>query len=149
MNDKKMAFLNLVLFAILIAVLASIIKPSQVVMKDKVEIRKISSPILSRIEIKEAQIYDINKIKERKESGPVKEKNTQDMTEVWSKANPQDKANLANGLEKKIKESREALELKPDDKKAKALLVISEALKDLIVNKLKYKVGVDDARQQE
>lgn len=53
------------------------------------------------------------------------------MVEAWRRVKPEDKAKLSDGFDKQITISRETLKVNPDDKHAKNILYISEALKKM------------------
>lgn len=120
----------------------------------KIEIRKISNPILPRSETAGRTIYNIDDVKKPSANESAVEINDlesmykkypgeragENMIEGWSKVKAEDKAELAKGIAEAIKKSEEDLKANPDDQRAKSKLVISQMLQKLIVNNFNYKI---------
>lgn len=150
-NDLKL--INLIVSIVLIAVVFYIVRPLMR-SSDKVQINKVSAPIaMSGSEDEEKTLYDIDKIRPEKPKAQnvnaedlatvyanyPKEDVGDNMSETWSKVNPEEKTKLLQGVDTKISEAREKLKLDPNDKKAKAMLAISESLKNMAANDFNYK----------
>ncbi len=153
MKDKKSGIITLVIIIVVVAALIIALKPPNLGIR-KVEIVKISSPILPAKTAVEETGYDIDKIKRGPEKVSVEkiadiqavyqnypEKDVGDNPVIgWAKANPQDKAKLTEGVDKEIVKLKESLIVNPNDENTKSKLAISESLRKLIANNFNYKM---------
>ena len=158
MEEKKLTYINFTMFIILIVVVFIIFRPIGFVPK-KVEIKTAAvKPIVPQnAQSAEPAIYDIDKIKTKDQK--TVNVDAKDLAEVyanypeedvgsnimknWADADPKDKKDFMDGLDKQIDTHKETVKLEPENKKARNLLKMSETLKKLAQNNFNYKVKVD------
>lgn len=150
MDSKKLLYINIVLFLGLILILV-------IGRKTLVPQTAPKGPAVKKQAVQgAAQVptYDIDKLKTagakvETEAGTLSEvydkypasDTGSDIVKEWSKVSEKDRAEFIQGIDDKISDARQALSLDPNDKKAKHLLKISEALKKLILSEFNYKVN--------
>jgi hypothetical protein len=141
----------IVLVAAVVLAIIFLLKPLQVNV-GKVEIKKISNPILPKMETDAARdIHDIDKIKAGRKSAAEPAGSLQsvyrdyseadagdNMPEKWAKVSAEDKAKLRTGIDQQIQKCAGELKISPEDKKAKTLLKISTMMKKLEANNFNY-----------
>lgn len=152
MIDKRRACFNFGLAVLLILIVIFIFRQFRPV-PETIKVKRIARVILPvRTEDKEAGIYDIDRYRTR--HGRVSKKPPVNLREVyenfpaedagddmitgWSKVGEADKAKFIEGLDREISKAKQALSDKPDDKKARAILAISESMKKLCLDNFNY-----------
>lgn len=148
-------YINAALSLALILILIAITKPFFVSQGKNaaIGIKRASVPVI--FEGPGESIYDIDKVK-KSIPGPKGEEieysdfkamyeNSDkanvggNMVEAWSRVKPEDKTRLSEGFDKQIIASREILKENPENKHAKNILYIAEALKKMFKEGFNYK----------
>ena len=147
-NGKNSNFyINMILAVSIAVILIVIVRPFFLSTDRGVStgIKERAAPVVSTA-VSES-VYDIDKVKQSiPQSGGVNagysdlnemyEKSDKtnvggNMVEAWKRVRPEDKAKLSGGFDQQIVKAQEALKEDPEDKHARNLLYISEALKKM------------------
>lgn len=151
-NTKK--YIAIIIAVAAVAIVFFLTGKQQLCTTNKIEIKKISNPILPRSQAPERTIYSIDNVKKPSAGGSAdvindleslykkypSERTGENVIEKWSQVKAEDKTELSKGITEAIKKSEEELRINPNDQRAKSKLVISQMLQKLISSNFKYKV---------
>jgi len=154
MKEEVRKYIAVVIVVAAVAIVFFLTGKQQLCTTNKIEIKKISNPILPRSQAPERAIYSIDNIKKPSVGRSVEEINDlealykkypsertgENVIEKWSQVKVEDKAELSKGITEAIKKSEGELRINPNDQRAKSKLVISQMLQKLISSNFKYKV---------
>lgn len=156
MERKKLIYINIGLFIGLIALIIIFRKIGGVSDKDILKEKATPTTIVAPGEVKEPELYDIDKIKPPDAPAGAagkakvvslaevykkypKEDVGNNIVEGWARVKPEEKEKVIEELDKEIVIAKSRLSENPLDKKAKHALFIAETMKKLCVSNFDYR----------
>jgi hypothetical protein len=164
-NKKVLIFINIVLVIGLVLLMVIVRQTAR-----KVSVKELPSTsqaaiprkITPSVTIPQRGVYDINAAKTRV-SGAGKEMT--DLAEVyqtfpredagdnitanWARMKPEDKARFKEEFDKNILQAKETLKTNPQDRRAKALLIIASSLRNMADNDFNMKLNSQNSATKE